>query len=297
MALSFPLHVALAQTVTELPDADLAIEWKVDGHRLILAHTEAGPLIQAGRSGRTVTPLFPDLAEVAARLDIGTVLDGEGVVLRAGRLDFSAMQSRALAAPRRAAAMARTLPAHYVAFDVIADGGEDVRGWPYWRRRARLEELVVPLGPPLQVVPMTRDRKQALTWLADEALAAVGLEGLVLKPWSQPYPRGRGWLKLRLSVPRDAVAIGYTGRAQAPVRLVVDLGAEGLGLSTPLTVELRHLLTQALKVSGTGTRKTARLADGSPYWLLDQPLPVEVDHGATRHPATTVRRLRPDLAQ
>lgn len=296
MPLPFPIRVALAEPVTDLPHGDYAYEWKLDGHRLLLAHAEAGPRVQAGRSGRDITRLFPDLAAVAAQLEVGAVLDGEGVVHRTGRIDFSAMQSRALAAPRRAAELARRLPAHFVAFDVLADRGVDRRSWPYWRRRALLEDLAAPIGPPLQIVPMTRDREQALAWLHDEDLAAAGVEGVLAKPWGQAYPGGRrGWLKLRPSAPRDAVAVGYTGRTRTPARLIVDLDGK-LVLSTPLSVEHRHLLAQALAVSSSGQPETARLPDGTVYWQLPRPLPVEVDHGTTRHAATTVRRLRPDLA-
>ncbi|GGV45515.1 ATP-dependent DNA ligase [Streptomyces spectabilis] len=294
--LPFPVRVALAEPVTDLPHGEYAFEWKLDGHRLLLASTEVGPLVQAGRSGRNITGLFPDLAAVAERLEVGTVLDGEGVVHNDGRIDFGAMQSRALAAPRRAADLAHRLPAHFVAFDVIVDRGQDRRGWPYHRRRALLEDLVAPIGPPLQVVPMTRDRAQALAWLADEDLAAAGVEGVLAKPWTQAYPGGRrGWLKLRPSAPRDAVAVGYTGRARAPARLIIDFG-DHLALSTPLSVELRHHLAQALQASTSRRPETARLEDGTEYWQLPQPLSVEVDHGTTRHAATTVRRLRPDLA-
>ncbi|WP_161624943.1 hypothetical protein [Streptomyces spectabilis] len=49
------------------------LEWKLDGHQLLPANNGAGPLVQAGRSGRNVTALFPNLAAVAERLDVGTV--------------------------------------------------------------------------------------------------------------------------------------------------------------------------------------------------------------------------------
>ncbi|MFD9865462.1 hypothetical protein [Streptomyces alboflavus] len=100
-------------------------------------------------------------------------------------------------------------------------------------------------------------------------------------------------LKLRSSEPRDAVALGYTGRARAPARLVVDLG-HGPVLSTPLSVALCHILAQAVQTSGAGAG-TARLPDGTTYWLLEHTVPVEVAHGTTRHAATTVLRLRLDL--
>ncbi|MEV0445561.1 ATP-dependent DNA ligase [Streptomyces spectabilis] len=233
------------------------------------------------------------------RLPVGTVLDGEGVVLRGRRFDFSGMQTRALSSPAKSAGLRHDLPVRFVAFDVLADGGQDRRPWPYHQRRARLEDILARHRDPLRLVEMTRDRGQALSWLEDEELAAQGIEGVLCKPWSQHYPAGRsGWLKVRPTQPQDALAIGYTGRARAPARLVVDLGGDdGVVLSTPLSVELRHVLAQALMASRTDQPPRTALLDHVTYWLFSRPVPVEVDHGTTRHAATTIRRLRPDLAR
>lgn len=43
--------------------------------------------------------------------------------------------------------LARRLPASYAAFDLLADGGRDLRALPYEQRRARLLEVLGPLGP------------------------------------------------------------------------------------------------------------------------------------------------------
>ncbi|WP_172381148.1 ATP-dependent DNA ligase [Streptomyces sp. MNP-20] len=295
-----PARVALAEPVTDLPESgEYAFEQKLDGHRLLLGHQENGPVVETGRTNRNVTAQYPELAEAARGLPVGTILDGEGVVRLGQRFDFSSMQTRALSSPAKSARLPHDLPVRFVAFDVLTDGGRDLRSWPYHRRRDRLEGIVARYSDPLHLVEMTRDRRQALSWLANEELAAQGVEGVLCKPWSQPYPAGRrGWLKVRPTQPQDALAIGYTGRARAPARLVVDLGGEqGLALSTPLTVELSHVLAQALIASRTEQPPTTALLGNVPYWLFTRPVPVEVDQGTTRHAATTIRRLRPDLAR
>ncbi|MER5727135.1 ATP-dependent DNA ligase [Streptomyces sp. NPDC002138] len=222
------MRVALAAAVRELPRAaGLAYEPKFDGHRLVIRRTGEGVVLQA-RSGRVVTSAFPDLVAAARQLPAGTTLDGEVVVWHAGRTDFALVQRRAAATAARAAILARTLPASYAAFDVLELAGLDLRARPYERRRALLVDLLLPLGPPLQPVPMTTDAGLAATWY--ETLPASGIEGLVIKRLGQSYPTGRrGWQKLRHTDTRDAAVIGYTGTAARPLALVLVLSGDGDG--------------------------------------------------------------------
>ncbi|MCY0927564.1 ATP-dependent DNA ligase [Streptomyces sp. H27-H1] len=294
------MRVALAAAVRSLPRAPgLAYEPKFDGHRLVVIRTVGGVTLQA-RSGRIVTAAFPDLAAAAHHLPAGTVLDGEVVVWHAGRTDFALVQRRAAASAARAAVLARTLPASYAAFDVLELAGLDLRARPYERRRALLVDLLLPLGPPLQPVPMTTDPELAETWY--ETLPASGIEGLVVKRMDQPYPAGRrGWQKLRHTNVRDAAVVGYTGTARRPLALVLVLpaGDETALVSSPLTAALRTEVAAA--VAG----RTSRTSQGAtitaiglgevPFHPLDPPLTAEVRHTSTRHPPPEVLRLRTDL--
>ncbi|MFD3455670.1 ATP-dependent DNA ligase [Streptomyces sp. NPDC058691] len=283
-----PVVVMLARRVETVPEPDAlpggcAYEPKFDGHRMVVL---TDPVRLQTRSGRIVTDTFPELAEAARALPPGTVVDGEVVIWRDGRIDFGALQRRALGGTRRRPTAPP--PANYAAFDLLAAGGTDLRGRPYDERRAALTTLLAPLGPPLQPVPMTTERDEALHWYA--SLAASGIEGLVVKGRAQRYrPGRRDWLKLRHSVPQDAVAIGFTGTPRAPRALVLDLGDGPLAsaaLDAPLRAQLAPLLTPS-------PRATAALDDGTPYRPLPRPLPVEILQGAGRHALTTVLRLRP----
>ncbi|MCX5375865.1 ATP-dependent DNA ligase [Streptomyces sp. NBC_00091] len=295
------VQVALAASVRTLPRAaGLAYEPKFDGHRLVVLRTEADVVLQA-RSGRIVTAAFPDLAAAARQLPAGTVLDGEVVVWHAGRTDFALVQRRAAATEARAAVLARSLPASYAAFDVLELAGVDVRGRPYERRRALLVDLLLPLGPPLQPVPMTTDPELAETWY--ETLPASGIEGLVVKRLDQPYPAGRrAWRKLRHTDVRDAAVIGYTGTPRRPMALVLVLPGEedeAPLVSSPLTAGLRTELAAAVaeraEVAPAGATVTAIGLGEVPFRPLDPPLAAEVRHASTRHPPPEVLRLRTDL--
>ncbi|MFJ7202386.1 ATP-dependent DNA ligase [Streptomyces sp. NPDC098789] len=319
------MRVALAAAVRELPrGAGLAYEPKFDGHRLVVRRTVEGVELQA-RSGRVVTSAFPDLAAAARQLPAGTTLDGEVVVWHAGRTDFALVQRRAAATAARAVLLARSLPASYAAFDVLELAGLDLRARPYERRRALLVDLLLPLGPPLQPVPMTTDPALAATWY--ETLPASGIEGLVIKRLDQAYPAGRrGWQKLRHTDTRDAAVVGYTGTAARPLALVLVLSGDGDGdpepgagtapdagtgpgglpdpdldaplVSSPLSAAVRAEVAAVLAAArgrgdpGGGTVTAIGFGEVA-YRAVDPPLTVEVRCASGRHPPPEVLRLRP----
>ncbi|MFD7922489.1 ATP-dependent DNA ligase [Streptomyces sp. NPDC059740] len=294
-----PVTVALAAPAADLPTGSTwAYEVKMDGHRTVLAVDEqARVTLQAGRSHRNVTRAFPDLAEAAAALPSGTVLDGEAVVLHEGVVSFEAVQQRALSGPTRAARLAAKLPATLVAFDALAVAGTDLRARPYSTRRQALLDVLAPLGPPLEPVLATRDRGEALLWM--DALRPQGIEGIVAKRVTERYPAGRrSWVKVRHAALGDGAAVGYTGRPQRPDRLIVKVEGRWL-LSTPLDLPTARVLAQALETAGAADVAAAGpvrvLRDGTRYRPLGVDVPVEVEVGTTRHRHVTVRRLRPDL--
>ncbi|MEU6081017.1 ATP-dependent DNA ligase [Streptomyces sp. NPDC047108] len=290
-----PLRVALARSVDVLARGRYAYEPKFDGHRLVVFRTDRGVQLQA-RSGRIVTDSFPDLARAARELPPGTVLDGEVVVWTGGRTDFAAVQTRAMAGRTRAAALARELPASYAAFDLLGSGSADLRGRPYEERRSALVELLTPLGPPLQPVPVTTDPETATAWY--ESLREVGVEGLVMKRLDHPYRAGRrDWLKLRHNETRDAVVVGHTGPRTRPKNLVLVLpGDDAPVLSGRLPPNLQATLAEALAGLGppdgaAGERRST--PDGATLYTPVGPgLTVEVLWTETRTPIITVLRLR-----
>lgn len=292
-----PVRVALAETVGTLPrdPGRLAYEPKFDGHRMVMFRGGPGEVVLQARSGRLVTAAFPDLAEAARALPDGTVLDGEVVVWSGGRIDFAAVQGRAAATPGRAPALARRLPASYAAFDVLAADGTDLRPAPYTRRRARLEELLAELGPPIQAVPVTTDPDVAEDWF--ETLTAAGIEGLMVKRLDEPYKPGRrAWRKLRHTDTRDAVVIGFTGPRERPAALVLVLPDDDTPVvSSPLTPRLRTEAGAVLRglpeAEGGGTAQAVGLGEVA-YRSVPPALEAEVAQGTTRHTVTTVLRLK-----
>ncbi|MCY0927910.1 hypothetical protein OTB20_17160 [Streptomyces sp. H27-H1] len=189
MTLRPPVEPMLAQAADTIPapprsGPGLAYEQKFDGHRA-LVFTPAGPggrvLVQS-RRGSLIQDRFPDLAAAAAQLPGALVLDGELLVwdVEAGHLSFEGLQRRAAARSRGAAALAASLPAHFVVFDVLQQDGEQLLTLPYRERRRRLEVLFSAraLTAPWMLCPMTTDVAVAREWL-ESWTDVAGLEGLL----------------------------------------------------------------------------------------------------------------------
>ncbi|WP_309116019.1 hypothetical protein [Saccharothrix sp.] len=299
-----PVEPALASAQRHVPrstaHARLAFEPKLDGWRGLLFSGEG---VLQSRRGTNLSARFPEL--VAAARPLGdVVLDGEIVALREGRLDFVAL---AAGAHRRSVA---GVVVYYVAFDLLAHDEHDLRDRPYAHRRARLEEVMTAVAPPLQLVPSTTDREQALAWMRP-AVSVVGIEGLVAKCLDRPYRAGRGgdWIKVRQHVVVDAVVIGVTGPPEHPSELVLARpDAHGrlrrIGLSHPLPQNLRtpagHLVTTTGDAPRTISTGLFGAGAGTEYLPVHPSLVVEVRaEGAvlafSNRLRPTVQRLRPDL--
>lgn len=289
----FPTKVALAQAVPTLPEGPgWWYEPKFDGHRTILRRTDDTVILYA-RSGRVVTPYWMDLAVAGMELRPGTVLDGEAVIWREGRLDFGAAQSRAASSVTRARALATRHPASYACWDILQHPDPEIgdcRSLPYVERRTYLLDLLADVGAPIQPVPATDDRSVALHWY--ETLPAQGIEGVLAKRGIASYPSGRrGWMKVRHADTEDALVVGFTGPRFRPHHLALVVGDEGgpVRLSARLEPVLAGHIGGALPSAAVvGDRR----AQGETYTRIETDLVVEVLAGSGRHGTLTVVRMR-----
>ncbi|MEN3268139.1 hypothetical protein [Pseudonocardia sp.] len=113
-----------------------------------------------------------------------------------GRLSFDAPQRRLVTSPAKAKHLLATAPASYLAFDLLAIGGVDLRTQRWSVRRTRLEQLATNWTLTLQLSPVTGDLEAAREWF-DVLPAAMGVEGLVVKGANSRYVGGRReWLKV-----------------------------------------------------------------------------------------------------
>ena len=104
-------------------------------------HSEPGPAAARSLLSRAAR-------RVPGSCRTGCVVDGEIVIATPDGLDFDALQLRLHPAASRAARLAQETPAAFVAFDLLAAGGRDVRASPQTERRDRLAELLSRCRPP-----------------------------------------------------------------------------------------------------------------------------------------------------
>ena len=272
--LPFPQRPMLAHSVGTLPDeADLpggsAYEPKFDGYRA-LVFVEAGVCRIQSRQGRDITGSFPEIAAAVENLPSGVVIDGELVVWGDDAADFTELHLRLQQGGGHAST---SHPASFIAFDVLAGAGMDMRPSPFRVRRQALTILLDDAPAPLHVVPQTRDADEARTWMHNYAEAHVGVEGVVAKGLATPYASGqRGWAKMRIRESLECVVGAITGTMQSPERLVVGLPdpagvLQVVGCTTEMTLPHRRRLASALAVSGeTHPWPSTMSTDDIPGW-------------------------------
>ncbi|MGC4942234.1 hypothetical protein [Kribbella sp. DT2] len=136
-------------------------------------------------------------------------INGELVAYVDGRLSFDALQRRMATSSGRGPATS------YVAFDLLAIGGVDLRRLRWTVRRTRLEGLAEGWASTslLQLCPATDDIDEAREWF-DVLPDAMGIEGLVCKGASSRYVGGRrtDWLKV------NSIGVGVSDRFASGTR-------------------------------------------------------------------------------
>ncbi len=190
----FMLAHPLEEAVVDL--ADYAAEWKWDGIRVQLVHA-GGQTRLFSRTGDDMSASFPD---IAAAFAVPAVLDGEllvrgetqGAEKHGGAAaSFNALQQR-LGRKTVSAKTQAQYPAFVRLYDMLFEGGEDLRALGWSDRRARLEAFMPRLDP-------ARFDLSTIIEASDfDALGELrsgsrdeGIEGMMLKRRDSPYVPGR----------------------------------------------------------------------------------------------------------
>src|SRR6185503_6919422 len=148
-----PIEPMLAKLADELPSGDYLYEPKWDGFRAIVFRGEDDVYIQS-RDSRPLDRYFPELHDVLLeRLPKNCVVDGEIVIATEHGLDFDVLQLRLHPAASRVAKLAKETPSSFVAFDLLAEGDEDLRDRPQVERRARLERALARARDSIHLTP------------------------------------------------------------------------------------------------------------------------------------------------
>ena len=325
-----PIEPMLAKLATELPAGDAFLyEPKWDGFRAIVYRAGDELFIQS-RDLRPLDRYFPELHDsLLQRLPDNCVVDGEIVIATAHGLDFDALQLRLHPAASRVAKLAKETPSAFVAFDLLAADGRDIRRLPQSERRKRLEKLLGRARAPLHLTPMTRDSSKAQEWLT--RFEGAGLDGVVVKPADRPYEPGkRAMIKVKHVRTADCVVAGFrwhkNGRNSLVGSLLLGLYDDKdhlhhVGVTSSFTMAMRKQLAQELaplrkdaleahpwrEWADIDSAGTTRMPGGQSRWsagkdLSWEPLRIErvcevkYDHmqGMRFRHAVVFQRWRPD---
>jgi ATP-dependent DNA ligase len=315
--LAGPVAVELSKPVREIPPPNALpggcrYEPKWDGYRLVIVRDGRTTRLWS-KQGRDLSDRFPDIVAAAvAQVPTGTVVDGEVVVWNGARLDFGLLQKRMVTAPGRMGPLVASAPASYVAFDLLAAGGRDLRAQRLRQRRQRLEALAADWAPPMQLSPSTADLDEARQWFAD--FRPLGVEGLVAKGAGTRYAPGRReWLKVKSWETTEVLAGGVIGPIERPSQLVAARYRDGelvvVGRTSPLSPAQAAELAAVLAPAGDdhpwpdrigtgrfgGGRLSVPLTKVQPTVVVEVSADAALQAGVFRHPMRYVR-TRPDLA-
>jgi ATP-dependent DNA ligase len=248
-----PVEPMLAKLADEVPKGDYLYEPKWDGFRALVFHGGSELFIQS-RDSRPLDRYFPELHDtLLERLPKGSVIDGEIVIVTPRGLDFDLLQLRLHPAASRVAKLAKETPSSFVAFDLLAANGRDLRAEPQSARRTALENLLAKAQRPLYLTPVTRDREQALHWL--EHFEGAGLDGVIAKPASLTYqPAKRAMIKVKHARTAECVVAGFRWHKSgkdAIGSLLLGLYDDGgtlqhVGVTSSFTMAMRKQLVKEL---------------------------------------------------
>ncbi len=148
--------------------------------------------------------------------------------------------------------LARTTPASFVAFDLLALDDRDLRATPFTERRGLLENALAAAGPPVHLTPATTDAAVARDWFS--RFEGAGLDGVVAKRVDLPYRENeRLMMKVKHERTADCVVAGFRWHKSGPVvgSLLLGLFDEtgvlhSVGVTASFTMARRRELVDEL---------------------------------------------------
>ena len=231
------------------PDYTFEIKW--DGTR-ILAFIDKAEYRLLNRRKADATWRYPEFGFLN-EFPPGTVLDGEVVVLREGRPDFSLLMTREHArSDLKVRNLAHSLPATYIVFDVLYEDYKVCMDEPLHARRLRLARIVKECNQPHLVLAEAIDGAGKAFF---QEVVKLGLEGMIAKRRDSHYLPGQrtdAWIKVKKGETVSCAIVGYEPDGADDFRSLIlaaqqdgvlrYVGKVGSGINAPMRKKLNALM-------------------------------------------------------
>lgn len=212
-----PLRSMLATKAESIEDAlsnykELICESKIDGFRAQL-HVDKKECRLYSRNLEDVTHAFPEiLASLPDHLKkelAPSIFDGEVVALVEGKPVFFQDLLTRIQRKRDIHASVESTPCYYYVFDILLYQKKSLLNAPLKERKELLNSLIPDLT---NIIKMEYYELQNVVDIQNQLQKAIqnGSEGLMLKDPTSDYQagkRGKGWLKLKVTLPTLDLAI------------------------------------------------------------------------------------------
>ncbi|TCU29314.1 ATP-dependent DNA ligase LigD phosphoesterase module /ATP-dependent DNA ligase LigD polymerase module [Rhizobium azibense] len=175
-------------------------EIKFDGYRIQMRVLDGEATLKT-RKGLDWTDKYREIGKAASSLP-DSIIDGEICALDAnGAPDFAALQA--------ALSQGRTGDLVYFAFDLLYDGGEDLRSLSVVDRKARLQSLLTEAGDSSRIRFVEHFETDGDAVL--RSACKLSLEGIISKQVDAPYQSGRTetWAKSKCRAGHEVVLGAY----------------------------------------------------------------------------------------
>jgi bifunctional non-homologous end joining protein LigD len=201
--------LASAGTPADLHGSDWLFELKWDGIRaLVVADGDRIRLLS--RNGNDMSASYPEFTDRSCWPPQDFIADGEIIAVGpSGTPDFGLLQGRMkLTRPGDVKRARAAIPVRMMLFDLLADGGDDLRRLSLRKRRERLADFFKPADCPVELSETLDDRVEHIL----ESARELGLEGVMAKRADSRYVSGQRthtWIKLKIEKTQEVVVGGW----------------------------------------------------------------------------------------
>ena len=258
----------LCETLSRPPaGAGWLYEIKFDGYRIQMRVLDGRATLKT-RKGLDWTTKYPAIAQAAGKLPDG-IIDGEICALdEHGAPDFAALQG--------ALSEGKTGALVYFAFDLLFEGGEDMRALPLADRKTRLQKLLSDAGEEARIRFVEHFETGGEAVL--RSACRLSLEGIVSKRADASYVSGRTktWAKSKCRAGHEVVIGGYATTGGKFRSLLVGVnrgdsfvyvGRVGTGYGATKVKTLMPKLKAVETVKSPFTGSTAPKKEAGVCWL------------------------------